>query len=91
MKSVEHLKNRFLHVLFDRHARTERATTLVRIEHDRHELALRTLPQRARDLTHHRDVENIQRRLRERDTRDAIVDPEIDVIGHFTGLQDFQD
>src|ERR1044072_6283883 len=82
MKRVEHLKYRFLRVLLDRHARTKRATILISMEHDRHELTLRTLCERTRDLTHHRDIEHVQRRPCERDPRDAIVNSEIDVFCH---------
>ena len=46
VKRVEHLKDRFLNVLFNCDAGTERTTILVGIEHDRDELALRTLTQR---------------------------------------------
>ena len=80
MKRVEHLEDRVLHVLLNRDARTERATSLVRIEDDGDELALRALPERARDLTHHLDVENVQRRPRERDPRDAVVDVKVNVL-----------
>src|SRR3954454_23031387 len=77
MKRVEHLENGFLDVLLDRDARAERATALLCVKHDRHELPLRALPERTRNFAHHRDVENVQRRPRERDPRDAIFDSEI--------------
>jgi hypothetical protein len=74
VERVEHLKDRFLNVLFNGDSGAERATVLVGVKNDRDELALRTLTQRLRDLAHHLDVEDVQRRPRERDARDAIVD-----------------
>jgi len=80
MKRVEHLEDRVLHVIFDCDARTEGATILVSIKNDRHQLALRTLAERLSDLVHHLDVENIQRRTRERDSPNAILETKVDVL-----------
>jgi hypothetical protein len=80
MKRVEHLEDRFLHVLLDRDARTERTTIFVGVEDDCNQLAVRALAERTGDLTHHLDVENVKRRLRERDTRYAIIYIEVKVL-----------
>jgi hypothetical protein len=86
VKRVEHLKNGFLNVLLDRNTRAESATRLIRIEDDRHQLALRAFPERTRDLTHHGDIENVQRRLREGDPRHPILDPKLNVLVHPSNL-----
>jgi hypothetical protein len=67
-------------VIFDRDSGTKRATILVGIKHDRHQLALRTFAQRLPDLAHHLDIENIQRRPRERDSPNAILETKVDIL-----------
>src|ERR1044071_7059951 len=89
VERIEHLEDRFLDVLLDRDTRAERTTTLVRIKDNCHQLALRTLSERTRDLTHHRDVEYVQRRPCERDPPDAIIDAETNMLvrgGHLCNL-----
>src|SRR5437868_1679015 len=80
VKRVEHLENRVLDVLLDCDSRAKRATTLVRIKHDGDQVSPRTLAQRARDLAHHLDVEDIQRRPSKRNSPDAIFKTEADVL-----------
>ena len=81
VERIEHLRNRFFHVLFRRDARAKRATAGVGVKYNRRQLTLlRTLIERVVDLAHHRDVKDIQRRAAERDPRDAIVDLELDVL-----------
>src|SRR5215204_3451820 len=88
VERVEHLEDRFLNVILNRDAGAERATSLVCVEDDRHQLALHALTKCTGDFMHHRDAEDVQRRLRERDACDAIVDAESYVlvrVRHFTG------
>src|SRR5437588_622588 len=81
MKRVQHLKDCFRHMLFDRHPRTESSRIRRGIEHDRDHLAPRnTLVQSLANLVHHGDIENIERRPRERDPRHAIGDGESDAL-----------
>ena len=84
MKRVQHLKDGFRHMLFDRHPRTESSRIRRGIEHDRDHLAPRnTLVQRLANLGHHGDIENIERWPREGDPRDAIVNFEFDILEFF--------
>src|SRR5437879_3127125 len=81
MKRVQHLKDGFRHMLFDRHPRTESSRIRRGIEHDRDHLAPRnTLVQRLANLGHHGDIENIERWPRKRDPRDAVSYVEFDVL-----------
>src|ERR1700754_1168377 len=59
VERVEHLIDRFLDVFLDRNSGAKRPARLIRIEYDRHDLALRRLAQRRQNLAHHRDVQNV--------------------------------
>ena len=80
MKRVEHLEDLFLHVVFDSDAGAEGATVFSSVKDDGHDFALRTLSERAGDLAHHLDVEDVQWRPRERDSGDAIFETKMDVL-----------
>src|SRR5437016_3319445 len=84
MKRVQHLEDGFRHVLFDRHPRTESSRILGSVEYYRHHLAPRNaLIQSLANLAHHGDIENIERRPRERDPRYALVNLEFDILEFF--------
>jgi hypothetical protein len=80
MERVEHLKDRFLNVILNGNSGAESAAVFVGVKNDSDEFTLVTLAQRARDLTHHLDVENVQGWPRESDARDAIFDRETDIL-----------
>jgi hypothetical protein len=80
VERVQHLKDRFLDVILDGDTGAEGATVLVGVKNDRDELALIALTERLRDLAHHLDVEDVQRRTREGNPCDAIVNLQADVL-----------
>ena len=68
-------------MLFHRDSRAERSRILGSVEHYRHHLAPRNaLVQSLANLAHHGDIENIERRPRERDPSHAIGDVESDAL-----------
>src|SRR6266513_5726699 len=81
MERVQHLADSLRHMLFDRHPRTESSRILGSVEYYRHHLAPRNaLVQSLANLAHHGDIENIERRPRERDPRHAVGDVESDAL-----------
>src|SRR5581483_7161426 len=77
---IEHLDDSLRHMLFDRDAGAEYARTLRRIEHDRDEIGfLSAFIQCITHLTHHCDVQDVERRPGESDARPTIVNRELDV------------
>src|SRR5688500_19133471 len=67
-------------MFLDRYSRTKRATVFVGGKHNRHDLALRRLAERAGYLAHHLNVEDVQRRPRKRDASHAFVDLKSNVL-----------
>ena len=68
-------------VLLDRDARAEGARAFPRVEDDGHHVAhAHAGGQRAVNLAHHRDREDVQRRVREGDARHAVFDAEAYVL-----------
>jgi hypothetical protein len=87
MESLEHLKDRFGDMLFDCHAGAEGSRVRRGCENYRRQIAARhTLAQGVANLTHHRDVKDVERRPRESDARDPIVDSELDGLEFFRHL-----
>ena len=81
MESFEHLKDRCGHVLFDRHAGAEGSRSRRGCENYRRQIALqRAFAQGVANLAHHCDVKDIERRPRQRDPRDAILNCEFDIL-----------
>ena len=84
MKRIQHLKDGFRYVLFNGDAGAECSRAFGGIEDNCRQVSLQSaLIQSCRDLAHHRDVENVQRRPRERNARHAIFDSEFDVLEFF--------
>src|SRR5437588_11203590 len=84
MERVEHLKNSFRHMLFHRYSRAESSRIPGGVEYDRDHIAPRnTLVQSLANLVHHGDIENSERRPRERDPRHAIGDVKFDILEFF--------
>src|SRR5436309_15369110 len=68
-------------MLFHRDSRAESSRIRRGIEHDRDHLAPRnTLVQSLANLAHHCDVEDVERRPRESNPRDALVNVESDAL-----------
>src|SRR6266704_2801797 len=81
MKGVQHLIDSFRRVLFDGYAGAESTAIRRRIENDRRDVALRrAFIHRSQNLAHHRDIENVERRPREGNSRDTIFYGEVDTL-----------
>jgi hypothetical protein len=81
MKAIEHLVNLVGDVIFDSDARTECARSFRSIENNCGQVPfLRAFVQRRANLTHHRDVQDVQRRAGKRNPRYAILNLESDVL-----------
>ena len=81
MESFEHLKDRCGHVLFNRHPGAEGFCSLRRHKHDGRQISsARALVQRRANLAHHGDIQDVQRRPREGNPRDAILNCEFDIL-----------
>src|SRR5437660_12794141 len=84
MKRVEHLKDSFGHMLIHGNPGAEGPDVGRRVENNRGEITIwQALIQRFAHLTHHRDVKDIERRARESDAGDAVVDIESEVLKFF--------
>jgi hypothetical protein len=80
MKRIEHLKDCFLNVIFNRDAGAKRAARFVRIENYRDNFALRALAQCVADLAHHLDVKDVQGWTRKRDSRYTILNSMVNML-----------
>ena len=81
MEGFEHLVDRLRLMLLDRDPGAEGARAFRRLEDDGHHVArAHAVGERALDLAHHRDGEDVQRRSVERDAPDAILDAELYVL-----------
>src|ERR1700694_3118779 len=81
MERVEHLKDRFRHVLFHGHAGAECARVRRRVKNNRTQTRRsRAVVQGIANLAHHRDVKDIERRPHESKARDSVVDVESNVL-----------
>ena len=81
MKRIKHLSHGFRNVLLNRDSDTERARFRGGVENDRHQIGLAcAFCKRVIDLTHHRDVQNIQRRADQRDARHAFDQSQADAL-----------
>ena len=60
-------------MFLNRHPGTEGSAILIRVKHDGNQVSRGTVAERAGNLLHHRDVENIERRVSKRDARDPVV------------------
>ena len=58
---------------FNRNSGAKGAAILIRIKHYSNQILLGTFSQGPNNLLHHRDVENIERRVSKRDARDPVV------------------
>jgi hypothetical protein len=87
MKRVEHLKDRFGRVLFDGYAGAKGPSVRCCVEDNRREISeWEALIQCFANLAHHRNVKDVERRARESDSRDPLVDPKPDVLKFFRHL-----
>jgi hypothetical protein len=80
VERVEHLKDGFLNVILNGNTGAECTTVFVSIKNDCDQLTLIALSERLRNLAHHFDVEDVQRRTSESDSPDAIFYTATDVL-----------
>src|SRR6188474_961292 len=81
VKRVEHLIDRVWQVLFNGYTCAKRPRALLCCKNNRDDLPLLGQGcERAANLAHQRNVENVQRRSRERNSSDAIVNIELYVL-----------
>src|SRR3982751_3060352 len=91
MKGIEHLKDGAGHMLFDCDAGAKRLSPRRGLEKDRRQISpVRTVVQRRANLTHHRDIKNVQRRTREGNSRHAIFNLEFDVLKFHRWIMNFE-
>jgi len=87
MKRIEHLKDSFGRVLFHGNAGAKGPSVRRGVEDHRSEIPQwQALVQCLANLAHHRNVKDVERRPRESDSRDAIVDSKVDVLEFFRHL-----